>query len=124
MSGPRATASPGSSTRKIPSCAGATASGASSVTRGPETLSTAQILAFSSNVGAITIGEKEGRDRFDYWVRRFGFGKPTRVGLPGEERGIVPTVAQYSGSSMGNLPIGQGLAVTPMPMAQAYAAIA
>ena len=93
-------------------------------TRGPETLSTAQILAFSSNVGAITIGEKEGRDRFDYWVRRFGFGKPTRVGLPGEERGIVPTVAQYSGSSMGNLPIGQGLAVTPMQMAQAYAAIA
>jgi len=93
-------------------------------TRGPETLSTAQILAFSSNVGAITIGEKEGKDRFDYWVRRFGFGKPTGVGLPGEERGIVPTVARYSGSSMGNLPIGQGLAVTPMQMAQAYAAIA
>jgi cell division protein FtsI/penicillin-binding protein 2 len=57
-------------------------------------------------------------------VRRFGFGKPTGVDLPGEERGIVPALSQYSGSSMGNLPIGQGLAVTPMQMAAAYAAIA
>jgi cell division protein FtsI (penicillin-binding protein 3) len=92
--------------------------------RGTETLSTAQILAQSSNVGAITIGLKEGRERFDKWVRRFGFGRPTGVGLPGEERGIVLPVNKYSGSSMGNLPIGQGIAVTPMQMAQAYAAIA
>jgi len=92
--------------------------------RGTETLSTAQILAQSSNVGAITIGLKEGKQRFDKWVRRFGFGKPTGVDLPGEERGIVLPVDKYSGSSMGNLPIGQGIAVTPMQMAQAYAAIA
>jgi cell division protein FtsI/penicillin-binding protein 2 len=44
--------------------------------------------------------------------------------LPGEESGIVPRLAQYSGSSMGNLPIGQGLAVTPLQMAAAYSAIA
>jgi cell division protein FtsI/penicillin-binding protein 2 len=92
--------------------------------RGPVTLSTAQILAESSNVGAIKIGLEMGRQRFDAWVRRFGFAKPTGVDLPGEERGIVPTLSQYSGSSMGNLPIGQGEAVTPMQMAQAYAAIA
>jgi cell division protein FtsI/penicillin-binding protein 2 len=92
--------------------------------RGPVTLSTAQILAQSSNVGAIKIGLEMGRQRFDTWVRRFGFAKPTGVDLPGEERGIVPTLSQYSGSSMGNLPIGQGEAVTPMQMAQAYAAIA
>jgi cell division protein FtsI (penicillin-binding protein 3) len=92
--------------------------------RGPVTLTTAQILAQSSNVGAIKIGLEIGRQPFDTWVRRFGFGKPTGVDLPGEERGIVPTLKQYSGSSMGNLPIGQGLAVTPMQMAQAYAAIA
>jgi cell division protein FtsI (penicillin-binding protein 3) len=92
--------------------------------RGTETLSTAQILAQSSNVGAITIGLKEGRQRFDKWVRRFGFGRPTGVDLPGEERGIVLPVDKYSGSSMGNLPIGQGIAVTPMQMAQAYAVIA
>jgi cell division protein FtsI/penicillin-binding protein 2 len=57
-------------------------------------------------------------------VRRFGFGRPTGVDLPGEERGLVLPVARYSGSTMGNLPIGQGLSVTPMQMAQAYAAIA
>ena len=54
----------------------------------------------------------------------FGFGRPTGVDLPGEERGILPAVDDYSGSSMGNLPIGQGLSVTPMQMATAYAAIA
>jgi cell division protein FtsI/penicillin-binding protein 2 len=89
-----------------------------------ESLTTAQILAQSSNVGAITIGLKEGKQRFDKWVRRFGFGRPTGVDLPGEERGIVLPVDKYSGSSMGNLPIGQGIAVTPMQMATAYSAIA
>jgi cell division protein FtsI (penicillin-binding protein 3) len=92
--------------------------------RGYVQLSTAQILAQSSNVGAITIGLEEGKRRFDHWVRRFGFGSPTGVDLPGEERGIVLPVDKYSGSSMGNLPIGQGVAVTPMQMATAYAAIA
>lgn len=92
--------------------------------RGTETLTTAQILAQSSNVGAITIGLKLGKVEFNRWVRRFGFGRPTGVDLAGEAGGIVPRVSQYSGSSMGNLPIGQGLAVTPMQMATAYAAIA
>ena len=90
----------------------------------PETLTTAQILAQSSNVGAITIGQRLGAKRFDHWVRKFGFGKPTGVDLPGEERGLVLPLDKYSGSSMGNLPIGQGMAVTPMQMAPAYAAIA
>ncbi|MBK5230906.1 MAG: penicillin-binding protein 2, partial [Thermoleophilia bacterium] len=58
------------------------------------------------------------------WVRRFGFGMPTGIDLAGEERGLVLRHQQYSGSSMGNMPIGQGLAVTPMQMATAYAAIA
>jgi cell division protein FtsI (penicillin-binding protein 3) len=92
--------------------------------RSAETLTTAQILAQSSNVGAVTIGLRLGAQRFDSWVRRFGFGQPTRVDVPGEGTGIVPTLDRYSGSSMGNLPIGQGLAVTPLQIASAYAAIA
>ena len=96
--------------------------------RGPVTLSVADILAQSSNVGAVTIGlklnEEEGFDRFDHWVRQFGFGAPTGIDFPGEEAGIVPAPDQYSGSTMGNLPIGQGLSVTPMQMAAAYSAIA
>jgi cell division protein FtsI (penicillin-binding protein 3) len=90
----------------------------------PESLTTAQILAQSSNVGAIKIGLLEGAPRFSQWVSRFGFGAPTGVGLPGEEIGLVPPLSQYSGSSMGNLPIGQGESVTPIQMATAYAAIA
>lgn len=92
--------------------------------RGPVTLTTAGILAQSSNVGSVLIGQQLGKVSFDRWVRRFGFGTPTGVDLPGEERGIVLPVAKYSGSSMGNLPIGQGISVTPLQMTSAYAAIA
>jgi cell division protein FtsI (penicillin-binding protein 3) len=91
---------------------------------GYRTLTTAEILKESSNVGAVTIGLRLGATDFDKWVRRFGFGKPTGIDLPGEEQGIVLPVSQYSGASMGNLPIGQGIAVTPMQMASAYAALA
>jgi cell division protein FtsI (penicillin-binding protein 3) len=92
--------------------------------RGYVTLSTRGILEISSNVGAIMIGQRLGADGFDRWVRRFGFGSPTGIDLPGEESGIVLDLEDYSGSSMGNLPIGQGIAVTPMQMAAGYAAIA
>ena len=85
---------------------------------------TSYILKVSSNVGAIEIGQKLKAKRFDYWVRKFGFGKPTGVDLPGEESGIVLPLSKYSGSSMGNLPIGQGIAVTPIQMGAAYSAIA
>ena len=83
-----------------------------------------RILAQSSNVGAVKIGLMLGAKHFDAWVRHFGFGESTNVPLPGESQGIVPQVKDYSGSSMGNLPIGQGLAVTPIQMAAAYSAIA
>jgi cell division protein FtsI/penicillin-binding protein 2 len=91
---------------------------------GGGTLTTADILAQSSNVGTVTIGLRMGPNRFDKWVRRFGFGGSTGVDIPGEASGIVPRPKDYSGSSMGNMPIGQGLAVTPMQMAAAYQAIA
>jgi cell division protein FtsI/penicillin-binding protein 2 len=88
------------------------------------TLSVAEILAHSSNVGAATIGIGLGATRFSRWIDRFGFGSPTGVELPGEERGIVPELESYSGSTIGNLPIGQGLSVTPMQMIAGYQAIA
>jgi cell division protein FtsI/penicillin-binding protein 2 len=91
---------------------------------GNESLSVADILRVSSNIGADLIGMKLGAARFDYWVHRFGFGALTGVDLPGEEQGIVLRHQHYSGSSMGNLPMGQGESVTPMQMATAYSAIA
>ncbi len=93
-------------------------------THGNEQLSVAQILKVSSNIGADEIGMKLGAKRFDYWVHQFGFGSPTGVDLPGENEGIVRRYWDYSGSSMGNLPIGQGESVTPIQMATAYSAIA
>jgi cell division protein FtsI (penicillin-binding protein 3) len=92
--------------------------------RGTVSLTVAQILAQSSNVGTIMIGQRLGAKRFDAWVRRFGFGTPTGIALPGEEQGLVLPLDKYSGSSMGNLPIGQGEAVTAVQLASAYATIA
>jgi cell division protein FtsI (penicillin-binding protein 3) len=91
---------------------------------GWETLTTAQILKVSSNIGADLIGMRLGATRFNDWVRRFGFGSTTGSNLPGEQTGIVLQPSQYSGSSMGNLPMGQGESVTPIQMATAYSAIA
>ena len=89
-----------------------------------ESLTTSQILAQSSNVGAIKIGQVEGPYRFNEWVHRFGFGTHTGIDLPSEETGATLPLKRYSGSSMGNLPIGQGELVTPIQMATAYSAIA
>ena len=88
------------------------------------TYSTREILKYSSNIGAVMIGERVGRTQLDRWIRRFGFGKPTGVDIPGEEAGIMLPLARWSDSTIGNVPIGQGIAVTPMQMAAAYAAIA
>ena len=93
-------------------------------THGYETLTTAGILKYSSNIGADLIGARLGEYRFNYWVHRFGFGTPTGVDLPGEDGGIVLSPSKYSGTSMYNLPFGQGESVTPMQMATAYTAIA
>ena len=93
--------------------------------RGTETLSVAQILSHSSNVGAITIAQRLGASQLMNWIARFGFGKPTGIDFPGESGGIVPSYPdQWSGTTIGNVPIGQGIAVTPIQIASAYAAIA
>jgi cell division protein FtsI/penicillin-binding protein 2 len=87
-------------------------------------MSVARILAQSSNVGAITLAERLGRDRLYNWIRRFGFGQRTGIGFPGETPGFVLTPDQWSGSTIGNVPIGQGIAVTAVQMAAAYGAVA
>lgn len=92
--------------------------------RGTETMSVGTILARSSNVGAVTIGLKVGAENFSKWIDRFGFGRQTGIQFPNEEHGIVPALDEYSGSTMGNLPMGQGLAVTPIQMVAGYTAIA
>jgi cell division protein FtsI (penicillin-binding protein 3)/stage V sporulation protein D (sporulation-specific penicillin-binding protein) len=92
--------------------------------RGTETMSVARILSQSSNVGAITLAKLLGQHRLARWISRFGFGKLTGIDFPGESRGIMLPEKNWSGSSIGNIPIGQGIAVTAIQMASAYAAIA
>ena len=72
----------------------------------------------------IEIGLRVGATKFSKWMEKFGFGKKTGVQFPNEEHGIVPKLSEYSGATMGNLPMGQGAAVTPMQMVQGYTAIA
>ncbi len=92
--------------------------------RGTETLSVAEILQHSSNVGAVTIAKKLGAPALMEWIGKFGFGKQTGIDFPGESRGQVLPLDRWSGSTIGNVPIGQGIAVTPIQLASAYAAIA
>jgi cell division protein FtsI (penicillin-binding protein 3) len=92
--------------------------------RGTETMTVAQILARSSNVGAITLAQRLGTHRLARWIERFGFGRRTGIDYPGESPGIVVPEKKWSGSTIGNVPIGQGIAVTPLQLASAYAAVA
>ena len=92
--------------------------------RGTVNYSVSQILAHSSNIGAITLAEMLGKTRLTKWISRFGYGHTTGVDFPGESPGIVLPPDKWSGSTIGNVPIGQGIAVTPVQMAAAYAAVA
>jgi len=91
--------------------------------RPTERMTVAQILQRSSNVGAITIAKNYlGEARLKKWISRFGFGKPTGIDFPGESAGLLPSY--WSGSTIGNVPIGQGVSVTAIQLASVYAAIA
>ncbi len=83
-----------------------------------------QIVEFSSNIGTITIAQRLGEGRLASWIDRFGFGKGTGIDFPGESAGFALPLEQWSGSTIGTVPIGHGIAVTPMQMARAYSAIA
>ncbi|MGQ0575758.1 MAG: peptidoglycan D,D-transpeptidase FtsI family protein [Pseudonocardia sp.] len=82
------------------------------------------VLAKSSNVGTIMVAQRLGEDRFAELLARFGLGSRTEVGLPGESAGRVPARSAWSGSTFGNLPIGQGLSVTALQMAGMFQAVA
>jgi cell division protein FtsI (penicillin-binding protein 3) len=82
------------------------------------------IVAQSSNVGTIQIAQRLGAERLDRYLRAYGFGRATGVGFPGEADGILMHAEDWWGTSLGTIPIGQGIAVTPLQMASVYATIA
>jgi cell division protein FtsI/penicillin-binding protein 2 len=94
------------------------------VERGTEEFTVSEIISRSSNVGTVTLALGLGRIELARWIEKFGFGRPTGVEYPGETAGIVVPPELWSGSTIGNVPIGHGIAVTPLQMASVYGAIA
>jgi cell division protein FtsI (penicillin-binding protein 3) len=91
--------------------------------RPTERMTVRQILSESSNIGTVTIAEKLGAGELSTWIHRFGFGRTTGLDYPGESAGMVLPLDKWYGSTIGTVPIGQGIAVTPLQMVSAYAAI-
>ncbi|MGW5050088.1 peptidoglycan D,D-transpeptidase FtsI family protein [Actinokineospora sp. NPDC004072] len=87
-------------------------------------MTTTGIFGKSSNVGTLILAEKVGPDRFADMLVKLGVGQRTGIGLPGESPGSLLPQSQWSGSTFGNLPIGQGLSMTVVQMAGLYQTIA
>jgi cell division protein FtsI (penicillin-binding protein 3) len=92
--------------------------------RGTQRMSVRQIVEYSSNIGTVTIAQRLGEGRLATWIERFGFGNATGIDFPGESPGFALPLEKWSGSTIGTVPIGHGIAVTPVQMARAYSVIA
>jgi len=87
-------------------------------------LTVSQILAYSSDVGAIKLGLRLGAPKFYDYIRAFGFGQPTGVDLPGESRGKLRRLENWTPVSVGSISMGQEVGVTPLQMISAVSAMA
>ena len=87
-------------------------------------LSFSEVISKSSNIGTVKVAQKLGEDKVYEYIKKFGFGSETGVDLPGEVEGISRPPAVWSRSDITTIPIGQGIAVTPLQMACAISAIA
>lgn len=88
-----------------------------------EEMTPEKILQESSNVGAIKVAQELGGKSLNEYIKRFGFGETTGIDLLGEAAGSVLPYSEWSGVSIGNVPIGQGISVTPLQLAAGYAAL-
>ncbi len=87
-------------------------------------LTVSQILEHSSDVGAIKVALRLGEERFDRYIRQFGFGAQTKIELPGETRGITKPVSRWSKVSIGAISMGQEIGVSPVQLAAMVSTIA
>ncbi len=87
-------------------------------------LSLSEVVQKSSNIGMIKIVQKLGIDSFQDYVYKFGFGKKTGVDLPYEKLGNLYALRNWDTNSLGAIPFGQGISVTPLQMVNALAVIA
>ena len=86
----------------------------------PRKMSLPGILAYSSNVGTIKIADLLGPQKLYEYQQRFGLGQATGAGVPGESSGLVQPPRNWSETSHGSIPIGHGVAVTPLQIMGAF----
>ena len=91
---------------------------------GTEHLTLAGILAKSSNIGTIEVARRVGAPSLYRYLRAYGFGAPTGVGLPGDGQGLLPPLDQWSASTLPTASFGQGVGVTALQVASVYATVA
>jgi cell division protein FtsI (penicillin-binding protein 3) len=91
---------------------------------GTEHLTLTGILAKSSNIGTIEVARRLGAPRLYHYLRAYGFGAPTGVGLPGDGTGLLPTLPNWTASTLPTAAFGQGVGVTALQVASVYATIA
>jgi cell division protein FtsI (penicillin-binding protein 3) len=87
-------------------------------------LSVADIIAESSDVGAIKVALRLGDERFYKYIRAFGFGQQTGIELPGETRGLTKPVERWSKVSIGAISMGQEIGISPLQLASLISTIA
>jgi cell division protein FtsI/penicillin-binding protein 2 len=85
---------------------------------------TGEIIKYSSNVGAVTVALSMGKKIFWESIKKYGFGEPAGIDLPGEEAGLFSNYKDWSGSTIGALAIGQSISVTPLQLVRAACVIA
>ena len=88
------------------------------------TLTVAEIVKYSSNIGASKIGELLGRDKYYKYLNKFGFGKKTGIGLPGESSGLLAAPRKWGSIELATISFGQGISVTSLQLVTALSAIA
>jgi cell division protein FtsI (penicillin-binding protein 3) len=92
--------------------------------RGYGILSVREIVAYSSNVGAVQLAFRIGKERFERYIRLFGFGTPTDIELPGEAKGLLRPSSEWPTITLANISMGQGIGVTPLQLVTAVSVIA
>ncbi|RJQ19004.1 MAG: penicillin-binding protein 2 [Nitrospiraceae bacterium] len=83
-----------------------------------------EVIQKSSNVGAVKIGMRLGAAKYYEYLKKFGYGEKSGIDFPGEIKGILRNVKNWSGTSLAAMSIGQEIGVTPLQMLRAYSAIA
>jgi cell division protein FtsI (penicillin-binding protein 3) len=91
---------------------------------GVQEMTLADIVAQSSNIGSAMVAERVGSADLASVLARFGYGRPTGIGFPGEAGGVVPELLNWTDLTRTTVSYGQGISMTPLQMAAVYATVA